>query len=387
MKKLLVALILLIASICYADITGYDSETGIITGSGFGTKTTAAPIKWMNFDSGSDGVVIAGSNTPGDCEDCWTDYAARTDEGSVAPKYSNTNLRASDNNLLNGKFEYGSVTVEFSDSILIWEGSEELTDKVFVSFWIRHSWGSSADTAYQFKIFAVKKGEPDWLTSYPNIFWSSTINTAGNNSYNLSYYPNSSSNLNPTGLKDIGAYNYNPMGVEVWSYIEVWFEGDPTNGEIHIKKMNPTGDSIVQKDFTGRTLDVGAENYWKNFHFGRTFANVSDPATLDAIIHYDDIYIDKSWARVFFGDESTHSACSYFEMQPPVTWSDTEIATEVNWGQLPDTAYAYIRDSNGDLISENGFEITLGEGVGSSGTTTLGQGTTTLGPGTTNLGD
>ena len=59
MKRLLFIPIIFICSICYAqtisNISGTvdNGQTVTISGSGFGTKTTAAPIKFENFEDGS----------------------------------------------------------------------------------------------------------------------------------------------------------------------------------------------------------------------------------------------------------------------------------------------------------------------------------------------
>ena len=80
-------------------------------------------------------------------------------------------------------------------------------------------------------------------------------------------------------------------------------------------------------------------------------------------IWVDDVYVDKSWARVMLGDEPTAVTSRHWEIQIPASWSDGAITVHANPGAfLPGhDAYLYVFDKNG-IPNADGFPVMIGGG-------------------------
>ena len=80
--------------------------------------------------------------------------------------------------------------------------------------------------------------------------------------------------------------------------------------------------------------------------------------------YFNDIYFDKSLARVVLCNASSYSNCTVREPQIPSAWSNTSITTTVNLGALPEsgTAYLYVVAPDGSVNSQ-GHPIVIGGGV------------------------
>jgi len=76
--------------------------------------------------------------------------------------------------------------------------------------------------------------------------------------------------------------------------------------------------------------------------------------------YWDDLYVDSTWARVVIGDASTLSASTHREIQIPSAWSDSGITITINQGAFApgDTAYLYVIDAAG--VASEGRAITFG---------------------------
>ena len=83
----------------------------------------------------------------------------------------------------------------------------------------------------------------------------------------------------------------------------------------------------------------------------------------DAFRYFDDVYIDKTMARVMLANNQNYSSATIIEPQIPSAWSAGSITCTVNLGNLPDqsTSYLFVFDSNNDRNS-TGFPVTIGGG-------------------------
>lgn len=81
-----------------------------------------------------------------------------------------------------------------------------------------------------------------------------------------------------------------------------------------------------------------------------------------ATVYIDNVYADSFLARVEIGNAPTYGGVgsTNLEIQPPLTWSDTQITITVNQGTLValSTAYIYVTTSAG--VTSDGYAITMG---------------------------
>lgn len=99
-------------------------------------------------------------------------------------------------------------------------------------------------------------------------------------------------------------------------------------------------------------------------------ANDPDPPS-GARTWWDDIYVDRTWARVMLSNSSTWGTASsgpLYEIQIPTAWSNTSITVQINIGEFSNgaTAYLYVVDANGDANAP-GFPVTIGGSGGGGG--------------------
>lgn len=80
--------------------------------------------------------------------------------------------------------------------------------------------------------------------------------------------------------------------------------------------------------------------------------------------YWNDIYVDHTLARVMIGNASTYTACTQVEPQIPSAWADGSITVAVNQAAISSlpSAYIYVFTHAGALVDANGFPLSaLGE--------------------------
>jgi len=329
-----------------------------ISGSGFGTKTQAAPVVWDDFDGGSNGNDISGQNP-----------AVGSSWGNLhghSPVYASENNRAS-SSTLNAKLELsssGSTGRTISQTGLsINEGS-----KLFLSFWLRFDWGTigGGDTR-QIKSWRIFwEGEQGEWNEFDRDYIYATNWTSPNPPFRsrLSCLYDGNSNTNRDIGVTSGSFKYLPD--EKWLRHEV---------AIQVSSAPNTADGAVkywlsQADFTGaieKHIDhsdyimIAAspnDDIWNSFFLGQWMGNTTEP--FSTTLYYDDVYFDTSWQRVEIGDNATWADCTHREIQVPTAWSSSSITATVNQGSFKngDSAYLFVVDGDGNV--SNGYPITIG---------------------------
>lgn len=328
---------MLITSVAYAvpsisSVAGTVSHNSDITisGSNFGTKSTAAPVIWEDFESGTNGNTIAGD---------WSTYT----DNSGYVRYSNENQRNS-NSSLNSK----CFLDEFERDAFYQNGLDFSSGYVLVDIWGRFSRGNlTTGTGGQIKRWRVCKSFSGGSTGYP----SATSNWRPNYGY---------IDIRCNDQTDRSIYGIGEPPTETWSHetmlIKINSSVGTRDGICHYYRNNvKTSRTDIDWDKTG-TNGFGCVRFGE---FAGDAASFSEEATQ----YYDNIYIDDTWQRVYIGNASTYLACSVLEIQEPTAWSDSSITVTVNQGSHPNdsTRYLYVFDANND-VNSSGYEITFGAG-------------------------
>lgn len=170
---------------------------------------------------------------------------------------------------------------------------------------------------------------------------------------------------NPDKLEEWDG-RFGPTGqVGHWFTIEQYRElSDPgvVNGLEHASTYRPTGRTagITVKEITVDNRIAG--DLWKTdtVLLGLMYANAA--SSYDINIFVDDIYIDNTQARIVLGDVATFSQCRVREMQYPTSWSLGNASFIINTGRFNsgDTAYLFLVDSNGS-VNNPGKDIVIGD--------------------------
>ena len=337
--RLISILLLIFASPAFAGtITGVSDSTPshgqsiTISGSGFGSKSTAAPLLWDDFESGSVGASVATSGK----------VAWSTD--GTAPVFSTDNNRtgASTKNakaVLAGSGVDGNYHDCFSKSNL------DLNGKAYVGFW---AYFNSYAPGNQIKHWRINNGGGG--VGYPSYLYS---RTDGWGRYQYTY-PSGSD----CGTAGSGSW-YDSVSDNIfgqWIFIELVADFGTvggSDGSIHIFV-----NGVDQGGKDNYTLLTSASCPMNAVRFGEYIQDSTGTLTN----YFDDIYVDNTWARVIIGNASSFSSCTQRELQRASAWADGSVSITVNRGGFSESASAYLYVVEDDGTVSNGYPITFGEG-------------------------
>jgi hypothetical protein len=387
MKRLVISLILCLlplylpAAVSVTGVTGTLTHGSSVTisGSGFGTKTTAAPVSWETWETGGSNLTAV-DNIHG-----WLGYHENGTTPSV-PYISH--FSSVDNHSTGGSMCCRLLHNQPPGNMMqtFWRNDIN-SDEMYITFWYKLIIGG-LDTQMPIKFIRANTSTTDpyhtpadgstceWMekesTSGILQYWVAVQSVGGVESQGSSTtaLQANESRDNPPELRfklDHGPVDGEPTSGQAWRRVEVY------------AKMNSSGnaDGIVKYTWNGTTIfnhtdivyrAVGQTQKWQCIMFPSMPGN---ELTYQWDIRADDIYCDGTQARVEIGDASTWSACTHKEVQPATSWSDSSATVTLNRGSFgaTDPAYVYVVDSNG-AVNTNGRSITFG-GSGSGAVPSL----------------
>lgn len=327
-------------------------QTLTITGTGFGTKPVAAPLKYDDFEGGTYGALV-GNGWSLDCAGPGAD---------CRPDYSSRQLRTNSTMSARARF-WGSGANE------VWESSIWLTvtppalDHVYLDYWVNVTAVPASpvfpDNQKLFRIH-TPSGDPNL---YFNIYCDDGV---------LSHLSQDHTYLDGTDATGHFHRYFNstpPNYRNNWKHIQGYFE----------KSSPVTSPPPVGYDGTARFW-VDSRNYVDDRDWNNTtttasdwnrifFGNFSQPPGSGhscgyrdtAYIYMDNVYVDTTQAHVEIGDGTTYNTCTVREIQPPTSWIDTAINVTLNRGAWADFTgkYAYVVDRSGNVSNAGaGFALT-----------------------------
>jgi hypothetical protein len=322
-----------------------NGRTGVvISGSSFGTKSPAAPLKWDNFESGTVGQKVVPNNG-------WTREDAFD---KVDVTYTNVNQRA------------GSTRSTYHD--------------------LTHSNPS----------FGMDPGAGTWGELYVSYYNRHHITTMGTSSgpkniKEFKIFGNLHDILHPSFGLEIAEVDPGPS-----SYFGGRFgQSDSLQGMAWGLASFPN-DQWIRREFWLRTGDSPGQRfkYWQDSQLYEYFQSPGNfPGGMGATwgddgglfrqiwflefirggsagySQFDDVYIDTTQARVEIGNAATFNSCTHREIQIPTAWSGTSITVTANQGSFENgkTAYLYVIDADGN-VNAQGYPIMFGEAPIGDGT-------------------
>ncbi len=350
--RILVALLMMpTVALTAPSVTDVSGTTSVVViGSDFGVKSTAAPIKFDNFEWAVNGTALTSDvSAP-----VWTSSAG---DASI----SNSQAHAGSNSA----YKEMEITVDDCSFTNIYVQFTETTE-VYMSFWVRHatSTGSAINGSrasfYKFNRINTEEpygGEPNfYLDFYPNNDAPETGRVEVQNHWG---------NFDPMPGHNIGRLYNSDFRQEQWhrveQYLRVSTPGGTANGELQWF-LNA---SEIDTDWSGNTFTPGitrGNGVTQDLgYFTLQFSGCGYTESEYPLLWQDDIYIDNTRARVELGNASTWDSCTHREIQIPTAWATDEITVDLNQGSLPNgAAYLYVVDEDG-VMNETGYPITLGD--------------------------
>ena len=315
-----------------------------ITGSGFGSKPTAAPLV---FDDAS------GSNILQLWSGAWPNAVGQYNLAYNAPM-RNIDLPHSHVTKYIAGAHATNASAFTGYDVMMFKTVNQAPSYIYASWYQRadNAWHFGGDN--NFKTFDYSLGDnpyannQSWYTAYgpphPNSNTDSGAQWVIETGTGLTMPDQNGHNawwgaaVNPMA----GKWSKVEVAVKVSSgsdgYLTVWENGKKVVG--YSGPTDPWGGSQ-------RTISIGGyarmQGYTTNWRY------------------YDDVYVDTSLARVVLADKAVLSQASIIEVQIPSSWSDSSITATVNLGQFNQgqTAYLFVVDATG-TPSAAGVAVTAG---------------------------
>lgn len=321
-----------------------------ISGSGFGTKGVAAPLKYDDFEGGTLGSSVSG----------WATTSGGADGNlSLTPTYSNTQLRTNSNKSLECSFWFVSVdSNQYGNNFGMTGDTSEsghidglLLHKVYMDVW------------YYYKPYSTpsRNHKPFRLHS----------NTGGSGQPNEYYgmWCEAGAILSHDGGGS-GAWLADSLGITYfqnrWRHIQFWTkESSPglSDGDVRVTLDNTVALDSISHWNTRAADSVHYWAVWMGNYLGHDAAAGCSASQGNSYTYWDNAYIDTTWAHVEIGNASTYRACTQTEIQVPTAWSPTSIAITVNQGAFGSLAgeYVYVTNANGQ-VNAAGYPLGTGSG-------------------------
>lgn len=308
----------------------------ILSGSSFGTKATAAPIKWADFESGTQGTIISTS-------DGWQSvdgWNAETNSHSSAPMYDSAASHAGTKGMT---CRY--VNGVYNSSVL---KSGNFSTGFYLDAWYRYA--PAAPASRNHKIFMLYG---TGVSEFPQAALTGFCNL--NQGIEIPFYagPNAG-DAEWTGLTFAELTG-------TMKHLQVWIK--PSTPGVSDGRVWMAVDGVVEADATDKLTVSPNVGYWDEVRIGYYMAHdaiLDCAASGDAYTYWDNVYIDNTQARVELGNATTYAACTHREIQVPTAWSASQISFNFNAGTFGggESAYLYVVTADGAVSS--GYPVTLG---------------------------
>jgi hypothetical protein len=408
MKTLtILSLLLLIGSPALADpvISGVSGTVAhgnplTITGTGFGAKTSAAPLWWDNASGASEGLAV-----PSTGEMTWvTSTLTGTNKhyNSVAPtavtqfsgvqniKYRSSYRGVSPPHSRTSYFMTGAHAEQFNCAGGQWNNGMDVGVTIgdtsrhtewYVSYYLRldDNWASPNGTEnYKYVNWDQCAPRTTMYCGSPcySVMMSCACSTGGGikrsaPACNEAYINGPSqcdvlgsgcpSMSGPTCGYPVITHNYDkPNPKYSWVKMEHILDWD---GNYYKETVNRVtlldtslygGCSVTTAKTTPGSVTVGGF-----FKSGVDCGSGQHHYNDDNYRYFADLYVDTTLARVELCDAATYSGSTVCEPQIPSSWSTTSIGVTVNSGAIPDgTGYLYVITT--DNVPSAGYSVTVG---------------------------
>ncbi len=321
-------------------VSGEVSQNGLlnIVGSGFGTKSPAAPIKYDNFQAGTPGQTLQAGVGP--AWEAWSNVQPSSNPQANYPKYSDQRPRFAGDKTLRQYFRNTPDGYVSNVSVIM----RNLTQKVYVSGWI---WNDRSDDGATTGLRNVK-------------IWQHNYNEWGTPTTRWDVYPENRSGHFTTEGCTPGSYTGNVWSTSMpdklqWQRLEIWHNrGSASESE----NLRAWVNGALEGQFTVPYVSGCSQNSVYLMSYADQNSSGNGLSWLDW--HWGEIYIDNTLARVELGDNASFSACTHREIQIPTSWSTSQITVTANIGTFSagSTAYLFIVDAAGNASA--GFPVTIG---------------------------
>jgi hypothetical protein len=317
-----------------------------ISGSGFGAKTTAAPLAWDDASGTAIDNVWTGS---------WPDQLPGYNLAYYAPMRGIGLPHSHVTRYIAGAHA-SNTGADTGYDVLMWKS----IPLPAMPYYIYASWYQRADNQWvfggdnNFKTFDYSAGdEPyaltqSWYTCYGPPHPQSNTDTG------VQWTQQTGTPLSDPDQNGHNAWwgkAVNPMAGQ-WSKVEMTIKvSSGTDGYVNIwengqQVMNYVG---ITDNYGGTRRSIAIGGYAREQGYTSNWR------------YFDDVYVDTTLSRVVLADKPVLSQASIVEVQIPSAWSDGSITAQVNLGKFTQgqAAYLFVVDASGN-VSATGLPVTAG---------------------------
>jgi hypothetical protein len=330
-----------------SNVTGTFEDAGsvTITGTGYGTKSPAAPLRWAPFNTNSQASSLGVATTWNQIQNLVWD----ADEG-----YGSTpGLKGT---AISGDGALGTLRVDSSSPY--WNAANQKFYRFYreKKNFIAYDHDNITGDDHNFKTWRIW---PSGSSGYPNA-------TVGDYAGRIF--------VEQTGCAgDSGGWTGKPISNSTsWVAKEMFFEASSAScvKDGSLRERHNGVDKYTKAITTQK--DSPTVNWQSHFVVHAVAANVgskwTDPAWTSALnMWVDDVYVDTTWQRVMIGDKPNFADCRKLGFVIPSAWSATSITGTLQFpaGDFPDgaTAYVFAFDTSNDTNTGYAIEIS-GEAQG-----------------------
>jgi hypothetical protein len=301
-----------------------------LTGSGFGTKSTAAPLVWDNFEAGATGTKILTANATIGKWDTGSGY----DVGVYSTEQAHAGSKSAKLSTAGGAYNLSlAKNGSFPTLYMDWRVRVHY-NSIPTRNWKPWRLYGAGDTMQANAVIMCNSSGLSVEPPTPTSFWWDSM----------------------------------PFGQDTWQHYQVVLRESSGAGKADgvVKQYI---DGVLKSDHTG-VVTRSTSGHWEQIRIGHYWASdgvTECPANAGANIFVDSVYIDTSWNRVELGNSSTYAASTHREIQVPQTWADGSVKVTLNTGnfQSGSTVYIFVLDSNGN-VNASGYPIVLGNSTPTS---------------------
>lgn len=310
-----------------------------LTGTGFGTKSTAAPLKYDDFQSVTTSAAITTSSASG------PSWSA---SGTIVPIASAANVRSGTPFTKNMLSRFQPVGGSQPDVSNIYLSGLHVSRFVFDA-WFYHDFSSvTSPTVQNMKPWRIHSSNAGDSPNHASLVFVGSDVIAGaadgdSPDDGLSDYfnPLQRSDLSGSWVHMTQITNFGTAGTANGTSItRVDFNG-----------MSATASYLGTRNF-GASSDSPTNSEWATMYIGNYVRSEDWGGTMRT--YWESVYFDQgSWARIEVGDNATYTSCTHREIQIPSAWSSSSVSFTVNRGSFgtSDSAWIFVIDNSNTVVA------------------------------------
>ena len=305
-------------------------STVTVAGSNFGSKPTAAPVKYDDFQSVPQGSGIAATSTAGGAT-----WRNQTTDQQFPPIASNRRLRSGTPFTVNMTSHWQQPQGGGGGVSNVYLVGQSFV-KLYFDAWMYYDAAGQTSPTQNIKPFRLHQLNAGSPNAYVNIYAPSTGGAAACGRDGVT---RSDSDWAGGGVTSATFYNR-------WVHVQWIIDAGAGNNTSTGSCILYINGALVYNHTSVPTIGSGYYS-WPELYVGN-YIRTGDWSG-ETFTQWESLYIDNSWARVEIGDNAIYNNCTHREIQVPNSWSNGSIGVRLNRGSFASLngLYLFVVNANG----------------------------------------